>query len=342
MVKRLQQPGGYPRYINQGFVVLSNPSGSITAVPFDIRRLEVTGPAISLTGQLTRSDDGDVNLGVSRTGDFAFQASTTAGTRLVLVSRIGAMRQSGADTGFFFHPRLSPDGRRVAMAQAVDYGISTSDIWVFDLAQRTQTRITFDTTDVAPLWSPDGSRIAYARLPQGLYGQAGDIHWVPADGSTRPESLLTRPGIWRPSSFTPDGRSLVYQGRNSTTSRFEIWRFNLGGAASEQLLVSNFDNTNPSLSPDGQWYTYASNESGRNEIYVRPFPGPGGRWQVSLEGGTEPLWSPAGREIYYRNGDRMMGRPASEPREDSRLANESCSSPVSTPSLRSGRGATMM
>ena len=217
------------------------------------------------------------------------------------------MRQSGAETGVLFQPASLT--RWQARGHVTGRGLRGLLIRCVGVRSRAThaDRITFDTTDLAPLWSPDGSRIAYARHPQALYGQAGHIYWVLADGSARPESLLAQPGIWRPSSFTPDGRGIVYHGQNSTTSRFEIWRFSPAASTPpEQLLASNFDNTNPSLSPDGHWFAYASNESGRNEIYVRPFPGPGGRWQVSLDGGTEPLWSPAGGEIFYRNGDRMM------------------------------------
>jgi len=306
-VKRLSQQGGYPRYVNGGFVVLSDPSGIVTAVPFDPRRLEVTGPAMSLTDRMTSGGDGDVNLGVSRSGDFAFQASTSEGNRLVLVDRSGGTREAGADTGYYLQPRLSPDGQRVAMARAPDFGITSADIWVFDLKQHTRTRVTFDTTDAVPLWTPDGRRLVYSRFPRGLGSATSQLFWVPADGSGAPDSLLTEPGIWLPSSFEPDGRGLVYYGASSPTGKSEIWRLGVSReAAPRQLLANNFGNSQPSLSPDGRWFAYVSNESGRNEVYVRPYPGPGGRWQVSLEGGSQPLWSPTGREIFYRDGDKMM------------------------------------
>ena len=202
-VKRFQQPGGYPRYIDAGFVVLSNVSGSLTAVRFDARRLEIRGAAISLAAQLTSSPDGDVNLGVSRAGDLAFQASTTAGSQLLLVGRDGATRAFGQETGYYHHPRLSPDGKRVAISQSSDFGFGSADVWVFDLTQRTRTRITFDTTDHSPLWTPDGGRIAYTRAPQGIYGQVGNIYWVPADGSAKPESLLVQPASGRPRASSP-------------------------------------------------------------------------------------------------------------------------------------------
>jgi len=308
-VKRLQQQGGYPRYVTGGFVVLSDPSGIVSAVPFDAAGLEVTGPALPLRDKLRTGPDGDVNLGVSRSGDFALQASVTGGSRLVLVDRSGTARDAGADSGYYFQPRLSPDGKRVALTRATDFSFASPDIWVFDFNQRTRTRVTFDTAAVFPVWTPDGRRIAYTRFPDpgGVFSFAGHIYWVPADGSGAPESLVVRPGRWIASTFEPEGRGLAYYGVTAPQGKAEVWRMRLGaGEAPQQILASGFQNGAPSLSPDGRWFAYVSDESGRAEVYVRPYPGPGGRWQVSLDGGTEPLWSPTGREIFYRDGDRMM------------------------------------
>jgi serine/threonine-protein kinase len=298
-VKRLQQSGGYPRYVSAGYVVLADPSGIVSAVPFDARRLEVTGAAIPITDKLGTNTDGDRNLGVSASGDFAYQSSVSAGSRLVLVDRGGAVRDARSDTGLYHGPRLSPDGRRVAVARWTDNNFNTRDVWVLDLAQRTRTRLTFDTTAAWPVWTPDGRRIAYQR--------GSGISWVPADGSGVPDSLVTAPGLWFPAVFEPNGRALAYHGLPLQQSKAEIGRLGLaGGEAPHRVLASAFHNFDPSLSPDGRWMAYASDESGRFEVYVRPYPGPGGRWQVSLDGGTEPVWSPTGREIFYRNGDRMM------------------------------------
>ena len=307
-VKRLQQPGAYPRYVTAGFVVLSDPSGIISAVPFDARRLEVTGAAMPLADKLSTSADGDRNLGVSSTGDFAYQASPTAGSRLVLVDRNGSARDAGSDTGFYYAPRLSPDGKRVAVTRWADLNFATRDVWVLDLAQHTRTRLTFDTTAQWPLWTPDSRRIAYTRYPNGVSSpETGSIYWVPADGSGAPESLMVAAGQWAAGSFEPGGRGLLFSGLPSAQAKAEIWRANLGGPATpQQILASGFFNFAPSLSPDGRWMAYVSTESGRSEVYVRPYPGPGGRWQVSLDGGQEPVWSPTGREIFYRDGDRMI------------------------------------
>jgi serine/threonine-protein kinase len=298
-IKRLQQSGGYPQYVTPGYVVLSDPSGIVSAVPFDPKRLDVTGAAVPFTDKLQTSVDGDRNLGISAAGDVAFQLVTTGGRRLVLVDRNGASRDVQADTGLYFAPRISPDGKRVAVGRWTDINFGAKDVWVMDLVQHTRTRLTFDTTAGWPVWSPDGRHVAYQR------GNA--IYWVPADGSGAPEPLLTSGGSWFPAVFEPGGRGLLFHGIAPQLSKAEIGRVGIVPPDSgRRVLGSTFHNYNPSLSPDGRWMAYNSDESGRFEVYVRPYPGPGGRWQVSLDGGTEPVWSPTGREIFYRDGDRMM------------------------------------
>jgi serine/threonine-protein kinase len=302
-VTRLEQAGGYPQYVEAGFVALSDPSGIVSAVPFDVRRLAVTGAAVPIVDKLGTNSDGDRNLGVSRSGDIAYQSSVSAGSRLVLLDRSGGVREGGSDTGLYHLARLSPDGRRVAMSRWTDINFIARDIWVLDLVQKTRTRLTFDTTAAWPVWTRDGRRVAYAH---GAGGNGTSIYWVPADGSGAPESLVTTPGTWFPAVVEPDGRGLVYHGVRPQQSKAEIWQMGLADRAPHQVLAASFNNYNPSLSPDGRWMAYESDESGRFEVYVRPFPGPGGRWQVSLNGGREPVWSPAGGEIFYRNGDDMM------------------------------------
>jgi len=306
-VKRLTQTGGYPRYVSAGFVVLTDPSGIISAVPFDARRLETTGNPVPMADKVIINTDGDVNLGVSRSGAFAYQGTVAFGSRLLLVDRRGAAREAGSDTGFYYMPRLSPDDRRVAVFRFTDVNLAAGDVWVMDLLQHTRTRLTFDTVSGVPAWTPDGRRIAYTRFPKGiLAGPTGSIYWVPADGSGTPESLVVAPGRWIPAGFAAGGRELVYSG-GVLGSKTQIRRLDLAGSRTDQqFLATNFNNYNPSLSPDGHWIAYVSDESGRPEVYVRPFPGPGGRWQVSLDGGQEPVWSRAGGEIFFRNADKMM------------------------------------
>jgi len=167
---------------------------------------------------------------------------------------------------------VSPDGRRVAVARWADINFNAEDVWVLDLTQRTRTRLTFDTAAAWPVWTPDGRRIAYR--------QRSGIYWVAADGSGTPESLVTAAGQWWPAAFEPGGRALAYHGIASRGSKGEIWRRGLGGSETpHQVLAGAFHNYDPSLSPDGRWMAYVSDESGRFEVYVRPYPVPaaGGR-----------------------------------------------------------------
>jgi Tol biopolymer transport system component len=306
-VKRLGQPGGYPRYVTGGFLVLTHPSGILSAVPFDVRRLEVTGPARTIADRLNINPNGDFNIGVSGSGDLAYQPSAGDGHRLVVVDRGGNVRPAGADSGFLYSPRLSSDGRRLAVLRATSAVFGNRDIWVFDLAQRTETRVTFDTSATWPVWSPDGRQIVYTRFVEGTGAFPARLYLVPADGSGSPRPLADKPGQWRATEFEPGGRGIVYSGHASAQGKEEIWRLGLdSGATPVQVLANGFNNGAPSLSPDGRWLAYTSDESGRSEVYVRSYPGQGGRWQVSLDGGTEPIWSPKGSEIFYRKGDDMM------------------------------------
>jgi hypothetical protein len=306
-VKRLAQQGGYPRYVTGGLLVLNDPAGLMTAVPFDVDRLEVTGPARPIADNLNIDPTGDFNGGVSRSGDLVYQPAFSEGNRLMLVDRAGNARNAGADSGFFYAPRLSPDGRRVALVRGTSSAFVNFDIWVFDLAQRTQTRVTFDTTAAWPVWSPDGRRIAFTRFLDGTSRFPTALSWVATDGSGSPQPLVTQAGNWKATTFEPGGRGIVFSGYPTPQGKEEIWRVGVdSGSVPVKVLATPFNNSSPSLSPDGRWLAYVADESGRSEVYVRAYPGAGGRWQVSLEGGTEPLWSGRGGEIFYRNGDVMM------------------------------------
>ena len=306
-VKRLAQQGGYPRYVTGGLLVLNDPAGLITTVPFDVGRLEVTGPARPIADNLTIDVTGDFNAGVSRSGDLVYQPVVSEGNRLMLVDRAGTARNIGGDSAFFYTPRLSPDGRRVAIVRGTTASYVNFDIWVFDMAQRTQTRVTFDTNAAWPVWSPDGRRIVYSRFVDGTIKFAAPLYWVATDGSGSPQPLMRKAGNWKATGFEPGGRGIVFSGFPTQQSKEEIWRVGVdSGAVPVKVLATPFNNSSPSLSPDGRWLAYVADESGRSEVYVRGYPGSGGRWQVSLEGGTEPIWSGRGGEIFYRNRELMM------------------------------------
>jgi len=298
---RFDQPGSNPRYVSSGHVVVATRSGTLLAVPFDPSSLEITGSAVPVADGLVVGPGGGARMGMSRDGAFAYVSGPVALRELVMVDRAGRARVLPAGPQAYIAPRVSPDGRQIAV-EVDELDLVNSDVWVYDMAQHTRTRLTFDQSAHRPIWTPDGRRIVYSR---GQFGQ-GDLSWIPADGSGPAELLLVAPEDQWAGDVTPDGRTLLFRSGGGGPVR-SIHTLSLQGPRTAQPFLANqFDNHSPSLSPDGHWVASVSNESGRLEVYVRPFPGSGGRWQVSLDGGSEPVWAANGHELFYRNGTKMM------------------------------------
>jgi eukaryotic-like serine/threonine-protein kinase len=171
------------------------------------------------------------------------------------------------------------------------------------LSRDTLTRFTFEgTANQSPGWSPDGKRIAFRSNKEG----PNNLYWQLADGSGGLERLTTKQvATQNLTSWSADGQFLAYFEVSATSTR-DIWVLRLSDRKSQPFLATQFNEGAPSFSPDGRWLAYVSNESGRPEIYVQPYPGPGGKWQISTDSGTEPLWNRNGRELFYRSGNKMM------------------------------------
>jgi len=197
-------------------------------------------------------------------------------------------------------PRLAPDGRRIAVEVS-------GQTWIYDTARDTLTRLTFTgAQNDGPTWTPDGMHVAVRSNREGI--PAG-IFWQRADGSGGDQRLTTpAEAADLPMSFSPDGRLLAFIRTDPKTQR-DIWVQSLDEKKRTPFLVTPATEGAARFSPDGRWIAYVSNESGRPEIYVQPYPGPGGKWQISTDGGIEPAWNSNGREIFYRNGRRMMAVP---------------------------------
>jgi Tol biopolymer transport system component len=177
-----------------------------------------------------------------------------------------------------------------------------TQIWQYDLSRDTLTRLTFEgNNNLVPAWTPDGKRIAFISNKEGPQ----NLFWRLADGSGGLERLTTSENTNVPHSWSPDGQLLAYVEVNPTTG-YDIWVLRMSDRKAQPFLRTPFNESVPRFSPDGRWLAYISNESGRAEIYVQPYPGPGGKWQISTEGGTEPVWNRNGRELFYRSGDKMM------------------------------------
>ena len=281
--------------------LLYNREGTLMAQPFDAERLQLTGDPVPVAEGVQfnpPSGGGGAAFTTSESGVLAYRAGGGGSFQhtLVWVSRNGAEQPLTAPPRAYDLPRLSPDGRRVVVEIA-------PQVWLYDVARNTLTRLTFEGTENQnPIWTPDGKRIVFASNKDG---PVGNIFGQMADGSGGLERLTTGEYLQIPKSLSADGKLLAFHESNPTTQR-DIWVLRLSDRKAQPFLRTKFNEGGEEFSPDGRWLAYVSNESGRPEIYVQPYPGPGGKWQVSVEGGTEPMWSRNGRELFYRSGTKMM------------------------------------
>ncbi len=307
----LVEDAGYPHYLPTGHLVFTRPA-TLVAVPFSLKRLEISGPAVPLL------DDLDTNFYGMKCAEYSFSQEGTLvylPTRefqrtLVWVDRRGAAERVPFPPGGYAEAALSPDGGRLA---AITVDKSERAALLFgDFARGTLSRSTAEGVPEDLAWAPDGKRVAFAFSPGGK-GLKG-VHWQSADGSTPPERLTSETPLqaMAPTSFSPDGNLLLVSqfslaDTSSGSPGTDIFVLPLRGERTlRPLLQTRFYEGAARFSPVGRWVAYVSNESGRLEIYVRPFPGPGAKWQISTEGGRRPLWSRNGRELFYRQGDKMM------------------------------------
>jgi Tol biopolymer transport system component len=297
-VTLLDQVGMSPAFARTGHLLWTTGGGILTAAPFDPRRRAITGPSVPIVDRGYRAASG---VAVSPGGTLAYWTGEPV-ANLVLVDRSGAMRPLEAEGRVYRSPRVSPNGTRIAMEIASDSSFG-SDIWIYHLTDATLTRLTFDGRSGNPVWTPDGKRITFTSRP---VDSDPDIYWQPADGSGPAERLVGGPMSQSPHAWTPDRGTLVFTeprpGRRMDILAVTVDRNRIP----HPILATEFNERIPRLAPDGRWMAYTSDESGRVEIYVRPFPGPGGRWQVSTQGGNQPVWSRDGRELFYRDGARVI------------------------------------
>ena len=282
--------GALPLYATSGHLVFVR-AGELLAAPFDPDRLEVIGTAAQAIEKLPSQLQGIPSIDISASGTVIY-APTAAVSRLVFVSRQGAEQPLNEVARSYANPRLAPDGSRIL--------VQAGDLWIQDVTRSTFTRLTprDAVINAFPMWLPDGRRVIY-RSPGGLRIQD-------ADGSSNGQTVTGTSDYDYPAELAADGDTLVFM-RSTQETSFDIMRLSLRNPTEiRPLLQTSAYEGGGRLSPDGRWLAYVSNESGQNEVYLRPFPALDRRWTISTQGGTQALWNPNGKEIFYRNGDKMM------------------------------------
>jgi Tol biopolymer transport system component len=291
-------PPGYLLLVSQGVLV---------ARPFDAARGVVSGdprPVAQAVGVDAGSARGAFD--VSTAGVLAYRSGAANRRQLVWVDPAGQPRGvllPPEDTRLAY-VELAPDGRQVAVFRTVQ---GNSDVWLIEIARGLASRFTFGhATSTAPVWSPDGHRVAFRSNRNGQW----DLFDKPADGAVDEQPSLVTALAKAPLAWSPDGRFLLYAVQDPKTQS-DLWVLPMFGERKPFPFVqTSFDEVQGQFSPDGRWVAYASNEAGHYEVYVRPFPAPGGKWQVSTAGGVTPRWRHDGKELFYVALDnRMMAVP---------------------------------
>jgi len=270
---------------------------TLVAQPFDAKALKTTGEPVPLAEHIGTDSVGLAFFSVSRDGTLAYRTGER-GDRLVWVDRSGKEGDTVGDPGDYHNPAFSPGGDRLAFDLA-DPRSGKTDIWVRDLKRGVSSRFTFGTDAATlPLWSPDGRRI--------LFSAGDDLYEKAVEGQGDAKLLLKSDETKFACDWSRDGRLVAFSSLGKETG-WDIWVLPMSGEPKPvPFLKTQFAELMPVFSQDGRFLAYQSNESGRMEIYVQSFPGPGGKWQVSTSGGREPQWRADGRELYYRGLDQKV------------------------------------
>jgi hypothetical protein len=296
--------GSDGRYVSTGHLIYLR-LGTLMAVPFDPVRLAVTGGATGVIDGVMQAANRNVSdmdntlaaqFTVSDTGALVYLTGgvVAAGERsLAWLDRHGTSQVLPAPPRPYFVPRLSADGQRVAVSTTF-----VRQVWSFDIGRGALSSVTADEQSGYGIFTPDGKRIVYR---SGVAGGEDNLYWKAADGSGDVERLTTSPRSQTPSSWSPDGTTLAFveEGDSKGFFQFDIWVVSIGDRKTRAVIHTVANEMTPEFSPDGGWLAYASNESGRTEVYVQPYPGPGERHLISTNGGEQPAWSRDGRELFY-------------------------------------------
>jgi serine/threonine protein kinase/Tol biopolymer transport system component len=299
--KILIKGGAFPRYVSAGYIVYAR-ANAVLAVPFNLKTLEVTGsPVTVLENVMMSPSNARVQFSLSRDGDLVYLEGSSDDSRdaaqpLVWLDRQGSEHTLTEARQRFSKPRLTADGRTLF----VEVADPEAAIWAYDLNRGTLTRVTHGGVSYGPVPSPDGTRVAYEATRDGVAGAL----FARIDGSGE-QRLTSTKRVDIPTSWSPDGKLLALTSFGES-GNYEVRLISVEGDHTPQMFVQGpFNAGGARFSPDGHCVAYVSDESGNNEVYVRPYPD-GTRVQISAAGGTQPVWSSNGRELFFRSGDQLM------------------------------------
>jgi hypothetical protein len=295
--------GGSPLYFRDHIVFVRS-DATVASVGFDPARLVVHGEPVTVLDNVALKSGGAGEIAISSNGTLAYLTGTI-GQQVVDVDRRGAERMVLSKIDAYRDPRVSPDGRHIALT--IGPPPYYSDIWIYDLISGTLTRLTTGGTNVNPWWTPDGKRIAWTSIgvPNvSSPGSEGGVWSQPWDASAPPQLLVPAA---EGGKFTRSGDSLIstFDVSNATEVRLVPLPYD-GHVPLKVVLPASWQPRQARLSPDGRWLAYVSDESGAREVYIQPFPDPGGHFQISSGGGAEPVWGRNPSELIYRSGGAMV------------------------------------
>jgi serine/threonine-protein kinase len=296
----LLRGGSHAQYVPSGHLVYAT-AGTLRAIGFDLNRMTTVGPSTLLVPQVVTSASGGVEAALAPDGTFAYVAGagSAAGRTLVWVDRQGRETAIGAEPRIYLQPRLSPDGTRIAV-------VAGDGLWIWDLSRATLTRLPAEPAAFSsPVWISN-SRLVFSSVQRR---EATTLSQA-ADGTGSIETLIEGPSAPAPLGVSPDGSVLVLADRKTDKPAFNLLAMRLDGSRQVRpLLDTPYGAMDGMISPDGRWLTYSGNDSGTLQVYVRPYPTVNsGRWQVSTNGGLQPVWARDGRELFYVAPDGALMR----------------------------------
>ncbi len=290
-----------PTYLPSGHLFYETPKALMVA-PFDFKTGFVTNPPASVIDEVPSFPRSRQWYAVSDNGTLVYTPRNTPSEfpkeTVVAVTRDGQTRHIADYVGYGGSPRLSPDGTKIVVGARTGPGMP--DLWLHDVKTARKTRLT-TAGGLAPVWSPDGRWIAFTRLAGGTW----DLYRIRADGSSDTEALVVGEDHQYPASWSSDGSSLFLVEQNQTGDRDLLVLSPVARGTPTALVTTAARERAPMISPNGRLLAYVSNETGRDEVYVQRYPEMIRRLQISTDGGSDPMWSPDGKELFYRNGDQM-------------------------------------